>query len=165
MEIQLLTKTTFKWKKLVDTSETGSALVLPSNSSVLRFNNLKDEDVGTYECIFINENGLSSAKYELSFVDKQDSNKSDGQIRFNFIQFNLKPGGQIDVICESGNFKFDLNKNELMNNNNMYTTFTFRFTKWIQLVDKKRSNQNYRFGNRRRSTHHSLAKQIRPGQL
>ena len=99
-----MSKNTFKWQKIVNTSESDSVSVFLSDSPVLEFTNLKDEHVGIYECVLMTENGLSSAKYELSFVEKQGSNKSDGEIRFNFIQFNLKPGGQIDVICESGNF-------------------------------------------------------------
>lgn len=69
---------------------------LVSNSFRLELNNLKAQDSGVYKCATNSKFLDSAVEFEISILEEKKP-----EIFFNFIENDIRPFGEVLVICES----------------------------------------------------------------
>lgn len=69
---------------------------LVSDNFRLELDNLKAEKTGVYKCILDSDKAHTSIDYHISFSDEKTP-----EIVFKFIENDVRPFGQVLVICEN----------------------------------------------------------------
>lgn len=67
-----------------------------SNNFRLELHNLKAKNTGVYKCVLVKELSNSSIEYHILF-----SKDKIPEIVFNFVENDIRPFGQVLVICEN----------------------------------------------------------------
>lgn len=80
-----------KWYKI---SQTPAVELTSSNT--LRIDYLQPKDFGDYECVIETRRGRGSATFQIILEES-----SNYELKFDFIENDVRPHGQVVVICES----------------------------------------------------------------